>query len=142
MKTPRESSAVGSAPHECALHPPPLTTLSASAPHLCSAHFSLSPGLPPSLAHVRELSLFCAHPVLYDDTLFFPRLVCGFCCCTVIHAHPGGSLPSSFIRINEEGRRRWFAKTLSSSCVRERGCRVYPFPARGKWEKFESMTGK
>ena len=60
MKTPRESSAVGSTPHECALHSPPLTTLSASAPHLCSAHSSLSPGLPPSLAHVRELSLFCA----------------------------------------------------------------------------------
>ena len=34
--------------------------LSPSAPPLCSAHSSLSPGLPPSLALVRELSLFCA----------------------------------------------------------------------------------
>ena len=37
----------------------PTDHLSASAPPLRSAHSSLSPGLPPSLALVRELSLFC-----------------------------------------------------------------------------------
>ena len=61
----------------CPLCSPPLRLLRL----ICSAHSSLSPGLSPSLALVRELSLFCAHPALYYVLLCFARIVLrGFVC--------------------------------------------------------------
>ncbi len=73
MKTPRGPAALsalsimdpGIEASALSAYLSPTDHLSASAPPLRSAHSSLSPGLPPSLALVRELSLFCAHPALY-----------------------------------------------------------------------------
>ena len=100
----------------------PLTTTSLRLLRLiCPAHSSLSPGLSPSLALVRELSLFCAHPALYYVLLCFVALSFGVWFAHVVsHAHPGGSL-SSFIRVNDEGRHRWFAKICPQQGERGRG---------------------
>ena len=90
---PASPSADGRAPtehHAASAASPPLRLCAG----LASSHSSLSRASLPSLALVRELSLFCAHPVLYDGAFLLPALSAVFAARAVVHARPGGSLPS------------------------------------------------